>query len=108
MQVTLNQKEIETAIITFVGNQGISTVGKRTEVTLIAGRAPNGMSASIEISDDVNHNPPSTGVPRKSSTCDSTLGGCGVPTTLVNITEESETNVDEPEEIIAAKPLFGN
>jgi len=52
MQITLNQAEIEKAIIAFVGEQGISITGKNVAVTLTAGRAPNGMSASIDISND--------------------------------------------------------
>jgi len=52
MQITLNQKEIEKAIISFVGNQGIAITGKHVNVTLVAGRGPNGMSASIDISND--------------------------------------------------------
>jgi len=52
MQITLNQKEIETAIINFVGSQGISITGKHVDVTLVAGRGPSGMSASIDISND--------------------------------------------------------
>lgn len=98
MQVTLNQKEIETAIITFVGNQGISTVGKRTEVTLIAGRGPSGMTASIEISDGE----PQANVvtPRKLT---------HAPTVIEISEPEPETDtVDEPEEVTAQRPLFGN
>ena len=52
MQITLNQSEIENAIITFVGSQGIAITGKNVDVTLTAGRGPNGMSASIDISND--------------------------------------------------------
>ncbi|RLB94477.1 MAG: hypothetical protein DRH26_01125 [Deltaproteobacteria bacterium] len=51
MQITLNQKEIEKAIITYVGQQGISIAGKKVDVTLIAGRGTNGMSASLDILD---------------------------------------------------------
>jgi hypothetical protein len=49
MQITLNEVEIKKAIISFIGNQGISITG-HTTVSLIAGRAPNGMSATIDIS----------------------------------------------------------
>lgn len=52
MQITLNENEIKRAIIAFVSDQGISITGKNVEVSLTAGRAPNGMSASIDISND--------------------------------------------------------
>lgn len=52
MNVTLNNTEIEKAIVAFVGSQGISLVGKSTSVQLIAGRGGNGMSASISIDED--------------------------------------------------------
>jgi hypothetical protein len=97
MQITLNQDEIEKAIITFVGNQGISITGKHVDVTLIAGRAPNGMSASINISnDDVPSQAPT---PRKL-----------VPaSTIVEVSEEeTDAVVAEPEEVTAHRPLFGN
>lgn len=51
MQITLNQQEIEKAIIAYIGNQGIVITGNTT-VTLVAGRAPNGMSATIDISNE--------------------------------------------------------
>lgn len=49
MKIMLTTEEIEEALVNFVGNQGITITGKKTEVTLIAGRAPNGMTASIDI-----------------------------------------------------------
>lgn len=105
MQITLNQDEIEKAIITFVGNQGISITGKHVDVTLIAGRGPNGMSATIDISnDDIKVQPVPT--PRG-------LKGATVLTVEAAV-EESEiihdapTEVDEPEEVTATRPLFGN
>jgi hypothetical protein len=51
MQITLNESEIKKAIIAFVGNQGISITG-RTTVKLVAGRGPDGMSATIDISNE--------------------------------------------------------
>jgi hypothetical protein len=95
MQITLNQDEIERAIITFVGNQGISITGKNVDVTLIAGRAPNGMSATINISND--DMPTSTPTPRKAAA-----------PTVVEVTEVETTPVDEPEEVTAQRPLFGS
>jgi hypothetical protein len=100
MQITLNQDEIEKAIITFVGNQGISITGKHVDVTLIAGRAPNGMSASINISND--DAPTNIPTPRPKFLSQSAA-------TVVEISEESESKTDEePEEITAQRPLFGN
>lgn len=49
MKITIDQQEIEEAIATFIGTQGINTAGKVIKVTMIAGRAPNGPSAAIEI-----------------------------------------------------------
>lgn len=102
MQITLNQDEIEVAIKNFVGQQGISIIGKRTEVTLIAGRAPNGMSASINISDDepqhgnvVGHRKPTT-------------FGDQVRGTVVEVSEPEDAIASEPEEVTAQRPLFGN
>lgn len=95
MQITLNQDEIERAIITFVGNQGISITGKNVDVTLIAGRAPNGMSATINISnDDVPSNVPT---PRKPAA-----------PTVIEVCEPEPTPVNEPEEVTAQRPLFGS
>lgn len=50
MQVTLNQNEIEIAIQDYVAEQGIVISGRRVVVSLMAGRGPNGMSATIDIS----------------------------------------------------------
>lgn len=102
MQVTLNQKEIETAIVTFVGNQGISTVGKRTEVTLIAGRGPNGMTASIDISDG--------GVATNIVTLRQVIEDAAQEKTVIEVsTEDAHESVETnaPEEVIAERPLFG-
>jgi len=52
MQITLNQQEIEKAIISYVGQQGIAITGKNVSVSLSAGRGENRMSATIEISND--------------------------------------------------------
>lgn len=51
MQILLNQREIETALVEYIGSQGITISGKHIEVTLTAGRAPNGMSATVDISE---------------------------------------------------------
>lgn len=49
MDITLNQKEIETAIKEFIGNEGINISNKLVEISLTAGRSPNGHSASVTI-----------------------------------------------------------
>ena len=101
MQITLNQEEIEKAIITFVGNQGISITGKHVDVTLIAGRAPNGMSASINISND--DTPSNILTPRKLNP-----GAAVTTATVIDVADEDTDVVDEPEEVTAARPLFGS
>lgn len=103
MQITLNQDEIEKAIITFVGNQGISITGKHVDVTLIAGRAPNGMSASINISND--DAPSNAIIPRKLST-----GAAVNTTTVIDMSDEADDTevASESEEVTAARPLFGS
>lgn len=97
MQITLNQDEIEKAIKDFVGNQGISIIGKRSEVTLIAGRAPNGMSATITISD--NDRPSNTPTSRTMET--------PVEATVVEVSEPEEDLSTKTDEEIAPRPLFG-
>ena len=99
MQITLKQSEIEEAIIAYVGNQGISITGKNVAVSLVAGRAPNGMSACIDISNDDE------------------------PTTVLDISDMKPEKVEKPgltfnkpvaenspineETTPAEKPLFG-
>jgi hypothetical protein len=104
MQITLNQDEIEKAIITYVGNQGISITGKNVDVTLVAGRGPNGMSATIDISNDPIHTS-ATPTPRG-------LKGSTVLTVATDAEEsnDSETETVEEnvsEETVAQRPLFG-
>lgn len=50
MIVTLNDTEIKEALVGYTANQGIDLDNKNAEVSLIAGRGPNGMSAEIKIS----------------------------------------------------------
>jgi hypothetical protein len=99
MQITLNQDEIEKAIITYVGNQGISITGKHVDVTLIAGRAPNGMSASINISND---DVPAANImtPRK------TFGAATVIEVASSETEEDKAE-EETYNVEEQRPLFG-
>lgn len=49
MDITLNQDEIETAVREFIGNQGIDISNKLMEISLTAGRGPNGHSASVTL-----------------------------------------------------------
>lgn len=53
MKIEINQDEIKRAIIDFVDKQGITITGKNVDVTLVAGRSPAGMSATIDISNDL-------------------------------------------------------
>lgn len=52
MQIKLNQKEIEQALIAYISNQGVSTSGKTIVVDMIAGRGENGISATIDITNE--------------------------------------------------------
>lgn len=47
MQITLNQKEIEEALVDYVGNQGISLSNRHINVSLVAGKE---LTAAIQIS----------------------------------------------------------
>ena len=49
MDITLNQTEIEAALVSFVGNQGINIQDKDIEISLTVGRGGNGSSASIAL-----------------------------------------------------------
>lgn len=69
MDLTLNDSEIKEALCNYVNNQGFSTVGKSVEITLIAGRGPNGHKAEIAINTV-------TGIPAEAE----------VPSTLAAIT----------------------
>lgn len=51
MQITINQTEIVDAIHTYIRKQGIGG-DKTLEIALIAGRGPNGHSATIDILTD--------------------------------------------------------
>lgn len=56
MQIQLKQNEIVAAIKQYVAQQGINLSGRRVEVTFTAGRKESGLSADVDITDDV---PPS-------------------------------------------------
>ena len=53
MQITLNQTEVENAVREYITNQGLTFGSGTPEVTLVAGRAPTGITASIEFSNVV-------------------------------------------------------
>lgn len=49
MKIDLNQPEIEDALVSFITTQGIDLSQKKVEVSLTAGRGPNGFTASVDI-----------------------------------------------------------
>jgi hypothetical protein len=52
MLVTLNQDEIEAAIVHFVNSHAVNTTDKTISIGLVAGRKGNGFSANVSISND--------------------------------------------------------
>lgn len=50
MRVTLNESEIKDALIQYVAGHGVAVAGRDVSVSLVAGRGPNGHSATIDIS----------------------------------------------------------
>lgn len=51
MQITIDDKEIKEAIYDFVGKQGITITNKKLSIAMVAGRGPNGYSATVSIND---------------------------------------------------------
>ena len=51
MRITLEHTEIESALVAYIGSQGINIEGKDIDVSMTAGRGNNGYTASISISD---------------------------------------------------------
>lgn len=49
MQITLNNTEIESAIVDYIDKQGISLNNAEVDVALVAGRGPNGHTANVNI-----------------------------------------------------------
>ena len=49
MIVTLNQSEIEHAIVNYVNSHAVATADKQIEIGLTAGRKGNGFSATVSI-----------------------------------------------------------
>jgi len=99
MQITLNQQEIEKAIINYVGQQGIAITGKNVSVSLSAGRGENRMSATIEISND------------------EVAAKCRGPVSVVEPEDDTQMSLpfeaaaeeapESPATELAEKPLFG-
>jgi len=56
MNITLNHKEIEQAIADKITNEGINVVNKDMNITMVAGRGGNGMSATVELTERVSNN----------------------------------------------------
>jgi len=97
MQITLNQKEIESAIINFINAKGDYIQGRQTEITLIAGRGGNGMSATINVLDNDKSYPIYT---PNAVTADNVA----TPPTPSEIEQEQE---EESETDPTQMPLFG-
>ena len=51
MKIVLNDTEINDAIISYVGSQGINISGKDIEVEFVNGRGANGNTATVDIKD---------------------------------------------------------
>lgn len=49
MQIILDQKEIQEALIVYIGQQGINLANTNTQVSFFAGRGEQGHKATIEI-----------------------------------------------------------
>jgi hypothetical protein len=64
MQIQLKQNEIVAAIKQYVAQQGINLTGRKVEVTFTAGRKESGLSADVDITDDVPTSEVVTLVPR--------------------------------------------
>lgn len=99
MQITLNQQEIEKAIISYVGQQGIAITGKNVSVSLSAGRGENRMSATIEISNDG----PSEKTP-KSIAC---AEPAAEETEQMDLPFDTSMPEPSPAADLSEKPLFG-
>lgn len=104
MQITLNQTEIEKAIIAFVGNQGISITGSNVTVALTAGRGPNGVTATIDISNE--DSPNLVGRRNPSPVTEVVTQEAGAAVAPVTFKEEPAPFEDGDAQ--AAKPLFGS
>lgn len=50
MQLTLQDNEIKRAVIDYIDSQGINTIGKHIDVSIVNGRK-TGLSATVSIND---------------------------------------------------------
>jgi hypothetical protein len=99
MQIKLNQKEIEQALIAYISNQGVSTSGKTIVVDMTAGRGENGISATI----DINNEPETTGKKeRKPAAAEPVTEAAPSTGGMFNAHVDSE-----PVEETESRPLFG-
>jgi hypothetical protein len=57
MQITLDQTEMETAVVAYIKDQGLCLGSTEPKITFTAGRAPSGMTASIELSNLITITP---------------------------------------------------
>lgn len=53
MNITLNQKDIQKALLLYIIGQGINMEGKTLDVTFTSGRKDNGLTAALHISETV-------------------------------------------------------
>lgn len=102
MQITLNQQEIETAIVEFVSKQ--ITITGQVEVNLTAGRGANGLSATIDIT-----NLDTTVKPVKRVDVDACINETNKAAAAATPeTDEKELPLDTEESVDEEKSLFGN
>jgi len=64
MQINLNNEEILSAIGAYVSEQGISTTGKDLSISIKAGRGNNGMSATVNITEQSEAKVPTGAIAR--------------------------------------------
>jgi len=62
MNITLNDDEIKDGLVAYIATQGIDLNQKHIEVSLTAGRGPNGYSADVMIVPNANDVPAVTAV----------------------------------------------
>jgi hypothetical protein len=96
MQITLNENEIKKAIVNYVGNR--VDINGEMSVKIIAGRSPNGFSASIDIDDDGDY-------PTEPCCDEDIMEG---PTDEESCTEPEEDVANDTAEESDESPLFGS
>ncbi len=65
MQITIDQTEMEEAIVAYIQQQGLGLGSEEPKITFTAGRAPSGMTASIELSNVMKKQLTNQAVPAK-------------------------------------------